>query len=115
LPRIVGIACRLALCGELLFVSPVSCVEVFLVMARPPLNYLYLDDSGTRNPDWEPKAPSEERDSFCTGGVIIREEDKETIRAAKFCSDWKITYPLHIRPKFATTRKTSSGLRLVAA
>jgi hypothetical protein len=66
-------------------------------MVLPPLNYLYLDDSGTRNPDWEPKAPPEERDSFCTGGVIIREEDKDTIRTAhaKFCSDWKITYPLH--------------------
>jgi hypothetical protein len=66
-------------------------------MAVPPLNYLYLDDSGTRNPDWEPQDPPEQRDSFCTGGVIIREEDKEAIRAAhsKFCVSWKIAYPLH--------------------
>jgi hypothetical protein len=66
-------------------------------MYLPPLSYLYLDDSGTRNPDWEPKDPSEERDSFRTGGVIIREEDKDAIRDAhaKFCSDWNITQPLH--------------------
>jgi Protein of unknown function (DUF3800) len=66
-------------------------------MALPPLSYLYLDDSGTRNPDWEPKDHPEERDSFCTGGVIVREEDKEAIRAAhaKFRSGWKITHPLH--------------------
>jgi hypothetical protein len=64
-------------------------------MTLPPLSYLYLDDSGTRNPDWEPKDPPEERDSFCTGGVI--DEDKQAIQAAhaKFCLSWKITYPLH--------------------
>jgi Protein of unknown function (DUF3800) len=62
-----------------------------------PLNYLYLDDSGTRNPDWQPKDPPEPRDSFCIGGILLREDDKEAAKAAheKFCSDWKINHPLH--------------------
>jgi hypothetical protein len=61
------------------------------------INYLYLDDSGTRNPDWEPKDPPEERDCFCIGGILVREEDKDAAKSAheKFCADWKITHPLH--------------------
>jgi Protein of unknown function (DUF3800) len=82
-----------------------------------PVNYLYLDDSGTRNPDWEPKDPPEERDSFCIGGILLRDEDKEVAKAAhkKFCEDWKIVCPLHsseIRHKekhFAWLRKLSEA------
>lgn len=62
-----------------------------------PLNYLYLDDSGARNPDWEPSCDGHKRDSFCVGGVFVREEDKYAVKAAhkKFCDAWNITYPLH--------------------
>jgi hypothetical protein len=61
------------------------------------ITYLYLDDSGTRNPDFEPKGPPEKRDAFCLGGVLINEEDREGAEAAHtaFCGRWNIAYPLH--------------------
>jgi len=57
---------------------------------------LYLDDSGTRNPDKNP--PQDQfRNWFALGGVIIREEDEPIARQLHkdFCDNWNITYPLH--------------------
>jgi hypothetical protein len=63
----------------------------------PKVMCLYLDDSGTRNPDR--KLPKELmfRDWFALGGYITKEDDEGIIRTAhaKFCEGWKITYPLH--------------------
>jgi uncharacterized protein DUF3800 len=62
----------------------------------PKVMCLYLDDSGTRNPD---HLPSEFTygDWFALGGYIINEEDEGIARTShiNFCERWKITYPLH--------------------
>jgi hypothetical protein len=56
---------------------------------------LYIDDSGTRNPD---QLPSEflYGDWFTLGGFVLPEPNEQTVRDAhkKFCDGWKITYPL---------------------
>jgi hypothetical protein len=58
---------------------------------------LYLDDSGTRNPDR--KVPKElmYRDWFTLGGYVSKETDEGVIRTAhaSFCENWGIAYPLH--------------------
>jgi hypothetical protein len=63
----------------------------------PKVVSLYLDDSGTRNPDR--KLPEEFmfRDWFALGGYVAKEEDEGAIRTAHatFCKRWKISYPLH--------------------
>src|SRR5258705_156767 len=63
----------------------------------PKVMCLYLDDSGTRNPDR--KLPEELmfRDWFTLGGYISKEEEEALIRTAheNFCWRWGITYPLH--------------------
>lgn len=63
----------------------------------PKVLSLYLDDSGTRNPDR--KLPSEFmfRDWFTLGGFVINEEDEGIARTSheRFCGEWGITYPLH--------------------
>lgn len=66
-------------------------------LEKKPRNYLYLDDTGTRNPDWELMDPPVPRDAFGIGGVLIREEDKDAAKAshAAFCKEWGINYPLH--------------------
>lgn len=55
-----------------------------------------MDDSGTRNPDRKP-SDARARDWFALGGILIKEEDEDEIRAlhAKFCKEWNIRYPLH--------------------
>ncbi|MEM6477179.1 MAG: DUF3800 domain-containing protein [Pseudomonadota bacterium] len=61
--------------------------------------HLYLDDSGTRNPDrnggcdYDP----ERHDWFALGGIMVRSEDDAPTRQmyAEFCEKWGITYPLH--------------------
>lgn len=57
---------------------------------------LYLDDSGTRNPDHQPNK-EQFHDWFSLGGILLREEDEQQVRDAHaaFCEDWGITYPLH--------------------
>lgn len=62
----------------------------------PKILSLYLDDSGTRNPDRKPD-PNRPMDWFALGGVLINEEDEETARSAhkSFCEKWNITSPLH--------------------
>jgi|SRR5579883_365185 hypothetical protein len=63
----------------------------------PKIMSLYLDDSGTRNPDR--KVPKEfmYRDWFTLGGFLAKEEDEGVIETkhAIFCEKWGITYPLH--------------------
>lgn len=63
----------------------------------PKVMSLYLDDSGTRNPDEKRPAQFMYRDWFTLGGYIIREEEEGILRTAhaNFCTDWKINYPLH--------------------
>jgi hypothetical protein len=62
----------------------------------PKVTCLYLDDSGTRNPN---RLPLEFtfKDWFALGGVLINEEDEGLAGTAhdKFCDEWGITYPLH--------------------
>lgn len=60
--------------------------------------HLYIDDSGSRNPDREP--PESRRDGmdcFALGGILINEEDVDALYAAHkaFCEQWRIDYPLH--------------------
>ena len=63
----------------------------------PKVMCLYLDDSGTRNPDR--KVPKElmYRDWFTLAGYVSTEADEGTIRTAhaNFCEGRGITYPLH--------------------
>ena len=46
--------------------------------------HFYMDDSGTRNPDRHPgRVPAHGYDWFALGGVLLKEEDEETVRAAR--------------------------------
>jgi hypothetical protein len=58
---------------------------------------LYLDDSGTRNPDRRVTEELTYRDWFTLGGFITKQEDEGAVRTAhaNFCEQWGITYPLH--------------------
>ncbi|WP_338822086.1 DUF3800 domain-containing protein [Bradyrhizobium septentrionale] len=58
---------------------------------------LYLDDSGTRNPDRKRPEKYQFRDWFTLGGYTVNEEDEGVVRTehAKFCEAWGIKYPLH--------------------
>ncbi len=68
-----------------------------LYLAMPKVMCLYLDDSGTRNPDRRVAQELTFRDWFTLGGYISKEKDEGAIRTAhaNFCENWKITYPLH--------------------
>ncbi|MEM9492664.1 MAG: DUF3800 domain-containing protein, partial [Myxococcota bacterium] len=65
----------------------------------PDVMSLYADDSGTRNPDRNPKdkLPAHGYDWFGLGGVLIREADEPRLRAmhSDLCRRWNIDYPLH--------------------
>lgn len=58
---------------------------------------LYVDDSGTRNPDYSGTLPSHGHDWFGMGGILVRQADENAIRAKHetLCEKWNITYPLH--------------------
>lgn len=58
---------------------------------------LYLDDTGSRNPDHNPDARRDGMDCFGLGGVLVRGEDVYGIWKAHetFCATWDIDYPLH--------------------
>lgn len=58
---------------------------------------LYLDDSGTRNPDRKTGREATDRDWFALGGYLINEEEEGVARTAHaaFCEGWGIKYPLH--------------------
>jgi hypothetical protein len=66
------------------------------LVEMPDALNLYVDDSGTRNPNHDGKAYSS-RDWFALGGILIAEADEGRARElhAKFCEAWNITYPLH--------------------
>lgn len=68
-----------------------------LCCARRPILNLYVDDSGTRNPNHPSARPAHGHDWFGLGGVLIADNDEACIREAHaaFCADWNITYPLH--------------------
>ncbi len=61
--------------------------------------HLYFDDTGTRDPDNPPypEVRDDAMDCFGLGGVLIREEDIDTVVLAHktFCREHDITYPLH--------------------
>ena len=73
----------------------------------PKVMCLYLDDSGTRNPDRAVAKELTYSDWFALGGYIAKEEDEGVIRTAnaKFCEGWRITYPLHSYDIRAETKK----------
>lgn len=70
---------------------------------------LYLDDSGTRNPDRKIPQTLMFRDWFTLGGYICKEEDEGIIRTshANFCGEWRINYPLHSYDIRSETKKFS--------
>jgi len=62
----------------------------------PRVTCLYIDDSGTRNPNHRP-AKAQYRDWFALGGVLVHEEAEDIARRdyERFCTRWGITSPLH--------------------
>jgi hypothetical protein len=61
------------------------------------LNF-YLDESGPRRPDQRvDKLPKHGNDWFALGGVLVKDEDEDTVRRAhaEFLSRWTISAPLH--------------------
>ncbi|AWL91461.1 MULTISPECIES: DUF3800 domain-containing protein [Bradyrhizobium] len=62
----------------------------------PKVMCLYMDDSGTRNPDKKIADDLTYKDWFALGGILMKEEDDGQIvtQHAKFCETWGITYPL---------------------
>ncbi|MEP5637214.1 MAG: DUF3800 domain-containing protein [Maribacter dokdonensis] len=65
-------------------------------MAYKSLYKLYIDDSGTRNPDRNSSLTSV-GDWFSLGGILVRDEDHDKARSLheSFCEKYNITYPLH--------------------
>lgn len=63
----------------------------------PKVMCLYLDDSGTRNPDRKIPKQFMFRDWFTLGGYLTKEPDEGVIETAhaNFCEKWNIRYPLH--------------------
>lgn len=60
--------------------------------------HLYIDDSGSRNPDHVAREDRKDQmDCFALGGVLVQEEDIDELYAAykAFCANWGIGYPLH--------------------
>lgn len=61
--------------------------------------HLYIDDTGTRNPDKAAmdQVRDDKMDCFGLGGIIAKEADIDLIKAAheNFCAGQKIDYPLH--------------------
>jgi hypothetical protein len=81
--------------GELLFFISLS-LRVRL-LSMPKVMCLYLDDSGTRNPDRKIPERFMFRDWFTLGGYTMNEEDEGDVETAHgvFCDKWGINYPLH--------------------
>jgi Protein of unknown function (DUF3800) len=60
--------------------------------------HLYFDDTGSRNPDHEPRERRKDgMDCFGFGGILINEEDIDALIAAyrAFRESWRIDYPFH--------------------
>jgi len=65
---------------------------------RRPEYHLFLDDTGSRDPDHiQPEQRRDKMDCFGLGGILIKEEDVEHLKQAHeaFCAKHVITYPLH--------------------
>ncbi|MGP4686728.1 DUF3800 domain-containing protein [Agrobacterium pusense] len=63
-----------------------------------PEYHLFLDDTGSRDPDHDLAEQRRDRmDCFGLGGILIKEEDIEEVkqRHKAFCEAHSITYPLH--------------------
>jgi len=63
-----------------------------------PELHLYIDDSGSRDPDHNPVLDRRDRlDYFALGGVLVNEEDVDALltQHRTFCDAHDITYPLH--------------------
>src|SRR6266581_4624799 len=83
------------------FAHRVHCIESVTdsfpswIASMPKAMCLYLDDSGTRNPD---KIAGDfiYRDWFTLGGFLVNEEHESLVRTSydKFRESWKVTYPL---------------------
>lgn len=60
--------------------------------------HLYIDDSGSRDPDHvDPEKRRDGMNCFAFGGILINEEDVDALYEAHrvFCGKWGIDYPLH--------------------
>lgn len=59
--------------------------------------YLYIDDSGWRDPNKKLKERNDGMDHFALGGILVDSLDKDFIKSKhdEFCTKWNITYPLH--------------------
>lgn len=60
--------------------------------------HLFIDDTGSRDPDHELNEQRTDRmDCFGLGGILIKEEDVDEVkqRHRMFCDKHGITYPLH--------------------
>lgn len=70
-------------------------------MTAIPEYHLFIDDSGSRDPDRRPKHSRDDRmDCFALGGILIKAEDIDDLKRqhADFCARHDITYPLHSNP-----------------
>lgn len=70
-------------------------------MTPLPEYHLFLDDSGSRDPDRQPPLDRRDRmDCFALGGILIKAEDVDELkrRHTDFCARHDITYPLHSNP-----------------
>lgn len=59
---------------------------------------LYIDETGSRNPDHDARPFNPDKpNAFAIGGVIIKDEDEDEARKlySDFCAKWEIDYPLH--------------------
>ncbi|MDX2236878.1 MAG: DUF3800 domain-containing protein [Hyphomonadaceae bacterium] len=63
----------------------------------PNVMNLYLDESGSRDPDKGMPTTTRARDFFAMGGVLINDEDEQVARDAHraLCEKWRIEHPLH--------------------
>ena len=59
--------------------------------------HLFIDDTGSRQPDQQPQPRKDGMDCFGLGGVLIKEEDSAAIGDAlnKFRDKWNLDKPLH--------------------
>ncbi|WP_309662113.1 DUF3800 domain-containing protein [Sphingomonas sp.] len=72
---------------------------------------LFLDDSGSRNPDHQPDVRVDCLDWFALGGILVLESDvREAVdRHKAFTDSWGLDYPLH-STKIRGRRKQFSWL-----
>jgi hypothetical protein len=86
--------------------------------------HLYIDDSGSRNPDYQQsETRRDEMNCFALGGILVKEEEVGALIAAHkaFCAEWKIVYPLHShairggREKFGWLKKPENALEFLPA